>query len=52
MLALMVDHFFPEKTVRVSNKDKEFITKEIKILDRKKKKEWKENWKSDKYLEL
>ena len=29
---------FPEKTIQISNKDKEFITAELKSLDRKKEK--------------
>ena len=35
-----------------SNKDKNFITSELKSLDRKKKREWKKRGKSDKYLRL
>ena len=47
-----VDKLFPEKTVKVSTKDKPFITKELKSLDRRKKKEWRKNGKSSKYNEL
>ena len=38
-----VKAIFPEKKVKMrQGKDKEFITAELKKLDRKKKKEWKE----------
>ena len=47
-----VEQFFPEKKIRVTSKDKEFITAELKTLDRKKKREWKEKGRSDKYLSL
>ena len=30
-----VDKFFPEKCVKISNKDKPFITSELKVIDRK-----------------
>ena len=43
---------FQKKTVRISNKDKPFITKELKTLDRKKKKEWTKHGRSDKFLKL
>ena len=47
-----VDQIFPEKKIRVTGKDKEFITAELKTLDRKKKREWKEKGRSDKYLAM
>ena len=47
-----VELLFPERKVRLSNQDKQFITSEIKTLDRKKKKEWKKHGKSDKYIQL
>ena len=47
-----VEQLFPEKKIRVTSKDKEFITAELKTLDRKKKREWKEKGRSDKYLAL
>jgi hypothetical protein len=47
-----VEAIFPEKKVKTTNKDKDFITAELKSLDRKKKKEWKKNGKSTKYLNL
>ena len=47
-----VDQLFPEKKIRVTGKDKEFITAELKTLDRKKKREWKEKGRSDKYMAM
>ena len=47
-----VDQLFPEKTIRITNKDKEFITAELKLLDRKKKREWTKNGRSDLYIRL
>ena len=38
--------------VKVSSKDKPFITNELKQLDRKKKREWKRNGKSPRYKNL
>ena len=35
-----VEQLFPEKTIRITNRDKELITAELKTLDRKKKREW------------
>ena len=36
----------------MSKKDKEFITAELKTLDRKKKREWSKNGRSKKYMDL
>merc|ERR1711963_1119877 len=48
-----VKAIFPEKKVKMrQGKDKEFITAELKKLDRKKKKEWRKNGKSEKYMRL
>ena len=47
-----VEDYFPEKIVKISNKDKPFITKELKTLDRKRKREWKKKGKSEKYKQL
>ena len=47
-----VEQFFPEKKIRVTNKDKEFITAELKTLDRKKQREWRRRGRSDHYLSL
>ena len=47
-----VNQLFPEKRIRITKKDKQFITAELKTLDRKKKREWKQKGKSEKYLHL
>ena len=47
-----VNYFFPEKKMRITRKDKEFITSELKTLDRKKKREWNKKGKSERYLLL
>ena len=47
-----VDFFLQEKKIRVTKKDKEYITAELKNLDRKKKREWSKNGKSQKYISL
>ena len=39
-----VEQLFPERKVRLSNQDKQFITSEIKTLDRKKEKRMEETW--------
>ena len=50
--APLQEQLFQEIKVRLSNQDKQFITSEIKSLDRKKKKEWNKHGKSDKYTQL
>ena len=47
-----IDEIFPEKTVKICDKNKPYIIKELKTLNRKIKKEWKKNGKSEKYKEL
>ena len=47
-----VEELFPERKVKLSQQDKQFITSEIKSLDRQKKKEWKQHGKSAKYKHL
>ena len=47
-----VNQLFPEKKIRVTRKDKQFITSELKTLDRKKKREWKLKGKSERYILL
>ena len=47
-----MEELFPEKRIRVSNKDKIFITSELKILSKRKKREWRKNGRSEKYLKL
>ena len=48
----LVDNNFPTKTVKFTNKDKPFMTKELKTIDRRRKKEWKKYGKSEKYKNL
>ena len=36
-----VEEIFPEKTVKLTSKDKPYMTKELKAINRRKKKEWK-----------
>ena len=45
-------YFFPEKKILITNRDKPFITAELKTLDRKKKREWKSRGRSALYLQL
>ena len=53
MLNKKLDTIFPQKNVKIKqNFDKPFITKELKILDRKAKREYRKNYKSEKYLSL
>ena len=47
-----LNQFCPEKTVRISSQDKKWITAELKILDRKKSREYSKRGKSVKYKEL
>jgi hypothetical protein len=49
---LKVKEMFPQKKVRISNKDKVFITSELKTLDKRKKREWRKNGKSERYLQM
>ena len=47
-----LDIFFPEKEVKISNVDLPFMTMELKLLDRQKKREYRKHKKSEKYLTL
>ena len=47
-----VEKHFPEKVFKVTNKDKPFMTLELKKLDRKRKKEWKKRGKTAEYQDL
>ena len=47
-----IEILFPEKIIRVSKKDKEWITTELKNLDKRTKREWRQKGKSDKYVKL
>ena len=52
LLETKVDEIFPTKSVKISTKDKFFITKEIKQLDRQKKRIYRKQGKSQKYLDF
>ena len=52
LLEYKMDEIFPTKTVKISTKDQPFITAEIKQLDRQKKRMYRRQGKSTKYLEL
>ena len=52
MLHEQVEALFPEKKVRITRKDKAWITAELKALDRKKMMEWRKKGKSDKYKNI
>ena len=47
-----VEELFPERKVRITTQDKQFITAELKTLDRKKKKEWKRHGRSEEYRRI
>ena len=49
-LLQLLDASCPTKTVKLSTHDKPYITQEIKLLDRKRKREYCKNGKSNKYL--
>ena len=52
LLEVKLDEIFPTKSVRLSNKDKQWMDSELKQLDRAKKREWCKKGKSEKYLKL
>ena len=52
LLATKLNKFCPEKSFKLGNKDKPFITRELKVLDRRKNREYAKRGKSAKYLEL
>ena len=47
-----IEEIFPEKRVRISNKDKVFITSVLKSLDKRKKRKWRKNEESAKYISI
>ena len=47
-----LDKYLPQKSVKITNKDKPYITSDIKTLDRLKKREYCKHGKSDKYMKL
>ena len=52
ILTRYLDKAAPTKTVRLGPQDKPFLTKELKILDRRRKREYTKNGKSQKYLDI
>ena len=52
LLTEMLDSTCPQKIVKVRTEDKPYITKELKILDRKRQREYTRHGKTDKYQEL
>ena len=52
LLSDKLDLFCPKKTLKLSNKDKPFITTELKTIDRQRRREYTRNGKSSKYYEL
>ena len=52
ILTEKVEKFFPQKTFKISMKDKPFMTKVLKQLDRTKKRVYRKQGKSIKYMEL
>ena len=52
VLARMLEDALPLKTVRLRYTDKPYITKEIKTIDRRRRREYDKNLKSQKYLNL
>ena len=52
LLQVKLDQILPTKSVKLSNKDKAWMDRELKTLDRTKKREWCARGKSDKYIKL
>ena len=52
MLKDKVDEFFPTKMLKITTEDKPWVTQEIKILDRKCKREFYKHHKSTKWQEM
>ena len=48
----LMERSVPTKTVKLGRNDKTFMTKELKIIDRQRKREYTRNGKSQKYLDL
>jgi hypothetical protein len=47
-----LDKYCPEKTMRISSQDKPWINQELKVLNRRKQREWTKHGKSTKYDKL
>ena len=52
LLARMMEDSLPTKTVRLRHTDKPYITQEIKVIDRRRRREYEKNGKSTKYYQL
>ena len=52
LLRQKIDDIFPKKEIRLRPLDKPFITRELNILDRRKKREYLKKGKSEKYKKL
>ena len=52
VVSCKLDEHLPQKSLKITNKDKKWINAELKKLDRLKKREWTKRGKSAKYLEL
>jgi hypothetical protein len=52
LLARMLEDSLPTKTVRLRHTDKPYITQEIKVIDRRRRREYEKNGKSTKYYQL
>ena len=52
LLTRMLQDSLPTKTVRLRHTDKPYITKEIKVIDRRRRREYEKHGKSTKYLQL
>jgi hypothetical protein len=52
ILSEKMDQIFPKKTIKLRQFDKPFFTAELKVLDRRKKREYLKKGKSEQYLKL
>ena len=52
LLRKKIDEIFPKMEIRLRPLDKPFITRELKVLDRRKKREYIKKGKSEKYIKL
>ena len=52
LLARMLEDSLPTKTVKLRHTDKPYITHEIKVIDRRRRREYEKHGKSAKYLQL
>ena len=52
ILIKVLDEIFPEKTRKISNDDQPWITHRLKVLDRKRKRIYRKERKSEKWIEI